>query len=76
MAIYHLQSKIIGRGQKRSVVAAAAYRAAAALHDAQLNRTHNFLAKPGVIHAEVAVARPRAATLAGPRGAVERGGGQ
>jgi len=53
MAIYHLQSKIIGRGQKRSVVAAAAYRAAAALHDAELNRTHNFLAKPGVIHSEV-----------------------
>jgi len=53
MAIYHLHSKIIGRGQKRSVVAAAAYRAAAALHDAELGRTHNFLAKPGVIHSEI-----------------------
>jgi len=53
MAIYHLQSKIIGRGQKRSVVAAAAYRAATALHDAELNCTHNFLAKPGVIHSEI-----------------------
>jgi Ti-type conjugative transfer relaxase TraA len=53
MAIYHLQSKIISRGQKRSVVAAAAYRAAAALHDAELDRTHNFLAKPGVIHSEI-----------------------
>lgn len=53
MAIYHLQSKIIGRGQQRSVVAAAAYRAAAALHDAELGRTHNFLAKAGVIHSEI-----------------------
>ena len=53
MAIYHLQSKIIGRGQGRGVVAAAAYRAAAALFDAEVGRTQNYLAKTGVVHSEI-----------------------
>jgi Ti-type conjugative transfer relaxase TraA len=53
MAIYHLQAKVIQRSKGRSVVAAAAYRAAEALHDAELGRTQNFLAKAGVVHSEI-----------------------
>jgi Ti-type conjugative transfer relaxase TraA len=53
MAIYHLQAKVIQRSKGRSVIAAAAYRAAEALHDAELGRTQNFLAKTGVIHSEI-----------------------
>jgi Ti-type conjugative transfer relaxase TraA len=53
MAIYHLQAKVIQRSKGRSVVAAAAYRAAEALHDAELGRTQNFLAKTGVVYSEI-----------------------
>ena len=53
MAIYHLQAKVIQRSKGRSVVAAAAYRAAAALYDAELGRTQNFLAKTGVVYSEI-----------------------
>ena len=53
MAIYHLQAKVIQRSKGRSVIAAAAYRAAEALHDAELGRTQNFLAKTGVVHSEI-----------------------
>ena len=53
MAIYHLQAKVIQRSKGRSVVAAAAYRAAEALYDAELGRTQNFLAKTGVVHSEI-----------------------
>ena len=53
MAIFHLQAKVIQRSQGRSVIAAAAYRAAAALYDEELGQTQNFLAKTGVIHSEI-----------------------
>ena len=53
MAIFHLQVKVIQRSQGRSVIAAAAYRAAAALCDEELGQTQNFLAKAGVIHSEI-----------------------
>jgi ATP-dependent exoDNAse (exonuclease V) alpha subunit len=53
MAIYHLQAKVIQRSKGRSVIAAAAYRAAEALYDAELGRTQNFLAKTGVVHSEI-----------------------
>ncbi|MDT8278494.1 Ti-type conjugative transfer relaxase TraA [Roseomonas mucosa] len=53
MAIFHLQAKVITRGQGRGIVAAAAYRAAAALYDAEINRTQNYLAKTGVMHSEI-----------------------
>jgi len=53
MAIFHLQAKVIQRSKGQSVIAAAAYRAAAALYDAELGRTQNFLAKAGVIHSEI-----------------------
>jgi Ti-type conjugative transfer relaxase TraA len=43
----------VRHGAIRSVVAAAAYRAGEALHDERIGRTHNFLAKAGVVHSEV-----------------------
>ena len=53
MASYHFQAKVTGRSAGRSVVAAAAYLAAEALWDEKLGRTHNYLAKPGVVHSEI-----------------------
>ncbi len=53
MAIYHVHVQVIGRSQDRSVVAAAAYRAADELFDDKLNRTHDFTAKLGVVHSEI-----------------------
>jgi Ti-type conjugative transfer relaxase TraA len=53
MAIYHLSAQVISRGSGRSVVAAAAYRAASRLEDARTGVTHDFTAKAGVVHAEV-----------------------
>ncbi len=57
MAIYHLQAKVIQRSKGRSVIAAAAYRSAEALYDAELGRTQNFLAKSGVVHSEILLPR-------------------
>jgi Ti-type conjugative transfer relaxase TraA len=53
MAIYHFSAKVIQRSQGRSAIAAAAYRAAEALHDESLGRTFNYLDKPGVVHSEI-----------------------
>ena len=53
VAIYHLSAKIISRGTGRSIVAAAAYRAAERLQDERLGRAHDFTAKTGVVHREV-----------------------
>jgi Ti-type conjugative transfer relaxase TraA len=53
VAIYHLSAKIISRGTGRSVVAAAAYRAAQRLQDERLGRAHDFTTKTGVVHREV-----------------------
>src|SRR5271157_327360 len=53
MAIYHLSAKVIQRSHGRSAIAAAAYRAAAALHDESLGRTFNYLAKSGLVHSEI-----------------------
>ncbi|WP_143216410.1 MobA/MobL family protein, partial [Acetobacter sp. DmW_043] len=53
MAIYHLHAKLISRATGRSVVAAAAYRAASRLHDARLDRAHDFSNKSGVVHSEI-----------------------
>ena len=56
MAIYHAHIQVIGRSKHsggRSVVAAAAYRAADELFDDKLNRTHDFTAKLGVVHSEI-----------------------
>jgi Ti-type conjugative transfer relaxase TraA len=53
MAIYHLSAQVISRGAGRSVVAAAAYRAADRLQDDRTGVAHDFTAKAGVVHAEV-----------------------
>jgi Ti-type conjugative transfer relaxase TraA len=53
VAIYHFQVKIVGRGQGRGVVAAAAYRAAECLFDHELGRSQNYSAKTGVIHSQI-----------------------
>lgn len=53
MAIYHFSVKIISRSTGRSAVAAAAYRAASALYDLRLGRTHDFTNKTGVLHSEI-----------------------
>jgi Ti-type conjugative transfer relaxase TraA len=53
MAIYHFSAKVIQRSQGRSAIAAAAYRAAEALHDDMVGRTFNYLDKPGVVHSEI-----------------------
>ncbi|MEE8408850.1 MAG: Ti-type conjugative transfer relaxase TraA [Myxococcota bacterium] len=53
MAIYHLHAQIISRGKGRSVMAAAAYRAAEKLHDERQGRGHNYEKKLGVEHKEI-----------------------
>ena len=53
MAIYHLQVKIFSRAHGHSVVAAAAYRAGAALTDEASTITHDYRRKEGVEHAEI-----------------------
>ena len=53
MAIYHFSAKVIQRSAGRSVVAAAAYRAAEALYDERLERDHDYTAKAGVVHSEI-----------------------
>ena len=53
MAIYHAHIQVIGRKQDRSVVAAAAYRAADELFDDKLGRRHDYTAKTGVVHSEI-----------------------
>jgi len=53
MAIFHARIQVIGRSAGRSVVAAAAYRAAQCLQDEKLGRAHDFTAKTGVVHSEI-----------------------
>jgi Ti-type conjugative transfer relaxase TraA len=53
MAIYHFSAKVIGRSSGRSAIAAAAYRAAARLHDDKLDRDHDYTEKAGVVHREI-----------------------
>ncbi|AGB45179.1 Ti-type conjugative transfer relaxase TraA [Mesorhizobium australicum WSM2073] len=53
MAIYHLHVKVIGRKAGSSAVASAAYRSASRLRDERIERSHDFLAKRGVVHSEV-----------------------
>jgi Ti-type conjugative transfer relaxase TraA len=53
MAIFHLHVKVIGRKAGSSALASAAYRSASRLRDDRLERSHDFSAKPGVVHSEV-----------------------
>jgi Ti-type conjugative transfer relaxase TraA len=53
VAIYHLSAKIVSRTSGRSVVAAAAYRAAQSLEEEASGITHNYTRKEGVEHNEI-----------------------
>jgi ATP-dependent exoDNAse (exonuclease V) alpha subunit len=53
MAIYSLQVKTISRSSGRSVVAAAAYRAAENIGDDRLGVVWDFTRKSGVLHSEI-----------------------
>lgn len=53
MAIFQTRVQIISRSSGKSIVAAAAYRAAARLHDARSNRSHDFKNKADLLHSAV-----------------------
>ena len=53
MAIYHLTANIISRARGQSVVAAAAYRSGAALHDERYGITHYHSRKRVILHSEI-----------------------
>ena len=53
MAIYSLQVKTVSRSAGRSVVAAAAYRAAEKIGDDRLGVVWDFTSKRGVLHSEI-----------------------
>lgn len=53
MAIYSLHVKVVSRSAGRSVVAAAAYRAAENIADDRLGVVWDFTRKSGVLHAEI-----------------------
>lgn len=53
MAIYSLQVKTVSRSHGRSVVAAAAYRAAGNIADDRLGVVWDFTSKRGVLHTEI-----------------------
>ena len=53
MAIYHLSASIVKRSAGRSVVAAAAYRAAAKIEDITTGLMHDYTRKKGVDHSEI-----------------------
>jgi len=55
MAIYSLHVKVVSRSAGRSVVAAAAYRAAEKITDDRLGVVWDFTAKQGVLHSEIIV---------------------
>jgi len=55
MAIYSLQVKVISRSAGRSVVAAAAHRAAEQMGDDRLGVIWDFTSKSGVLHSEIMV---------------------
>jgi hypothetical protein len=53
MAIYHCSIKNISRGKGKSAVAAAAYRAGAALTDAETGIKHNYTSKSEVAYSQI-----------------------
>jgi ATP-dependent exoDNAse (exonuclease V) alpha subunit len=53
MASYHLEAKIIGRSDKRSAVACAAYRAGANMKRDEDGKTHRYSKKGGVVSADL-----------------------
>jgi ATP-dependent exoDNAse (exonuclease V) alpha subunit len=57
MAIYHLSATIVSRGRGHSVVAAAAYRAGAALRDERYGITHSHASRAAADHSEILAPR-------------------
>ena len=53
MAIFQTRVQIISRSTGKSIVAAAAYRAAAKLHDERSNRSHDFKNKADLLHSAI-----------------------
>ncbi len=53
MAIYHCSVKTISRGQGRSAVGAAAYRAGEKIENERDGMTHDYTRKEGVVHTEI-----------------------
>ena len=72
MAIYSLQVKTVSRSAGRSVVAAAAYRAAENIGDDRLGVVWDFTRKGGVLHSEIITPAGRAGMDQGSRRVVER----
>ncbi|OYV24713.1 MAG: hypothetical protein B7W99_00875 [Rhodospirillales bacterium 20-58-10] len=66
---YHCEAKAVSRATGRSVVAAAAYRAAAKVTDERTGITHDYTRKRGVLHSEI-VAPPGSPTWTFDRAAV------
>jgi hypothetical protein len=73
VAIYLLHVKTVLRGAGRSVVAAAAYRAAETIADERLGVVWDFTRKYGVLHSEIVASRRCSRMGQGPRRAVECG---
>lgn len=63
MASYHFAAQIISRGQGRSAIAAAAYRAGARLEDAGTGRVSDYAGRRGVVHAAIMAPEGTAAEL-------------
>jgi len=59
LAVFHLHHTIKGRGNIKSIVAAAAYRAGDALRDERTKRIYDYTRKEGVLHSEISA--PKAA---------------
>lgn len=53
MAIYHLSATVVQRSRGHSAIAAAAYRAGELLRDQQMNVTHDYTRKGGVVQSEI-----------------------
>jgi hypothetical protein len=64
VAQYRLSSKLISRGQGRSAVAAAAYRAGERLHDERLDMSFDYERRDGVEHTEIMLPADAPARLA------------
>ncbi|MCG7357643.1 Ti-type conjugative transfer relaxase TraA [Roseomonas mucosa] len=72
MAIYHFSARVIGRGQGRSVVAAAAYRSGMRLHDERLGQSFDYAGKTGVVHSEILLPEGAPRHWSAPSGEAQR----
>ncbi|MCG7352160.1 Ti-type conjugative transfer relaxase TraA [Roseomonas mucosa] len=72
MAIYHFSARVIGRGQGRSVVAAAAYRSGTRLRDERLGQGFDYTGKAGVVHSEILLPEDAPRHWSAPSGEAQR----